>query len=390
MNGYNFTERVRKVLAMAREESERLGHEYVGPEHILLGVIREGEGVAAAVLQSFSIDGREIVEAIERVVKPGKPSRSGPDLPYTSRAKKVLEFAMSEARDLNHSYVGTEHLLLGLFREEQGIPAQVLTDFNLTLAESRDEILRLLGGQGPSAEDRGRVNPKRARREWPTDASSAEVEAFGPKLGTLYNSLRTELSWLYVKWDQFRSLYGARNDRLELLNSTSPLFFSIAEEALWNDMTAHIRALTAESLDGARRNTGFREIPDMIEDARLQAEIGHLVNKVIRVTEFLHASPQRRRPAPKPARALGLRARPLDAASHAAVRDALESMAAVLNRIGSHYRQTSTAFDSAAYPHGALSLLHILQLGHGVRDQHRDGPDDLFRPTEGDGDRLSA
>src|SRR5215208_3171022 len=119
MNGYNFTERVRKVLAMAREEAARLHHEYVGTEHILLGLIREGEGVAAAVLQNLSVDLDEIQQKIEETVLVGKAAQAtGPDLPYTSRAKKVLELAMSEARELNHSYVGTEHLLLGLLREE--------------------------------------------------------------------------------------------------------------------------------------------------------------------------------------------------------------------------------------------------------------------------------
>src|SRR5687767_1192803 len=104
MNGYNFTERVRKVLAMSREEAVRLHHEYVGTEHLLLGLIREGEGVAAAVLQSLSVDLVEIQQNIEKTVNRGKSGQeTGPDLPYTSRAKKVLEFAMAEARDLNHS-----------------------------------------------------------------------------------------------------------------------------------------------------------------------------------------------------------------------------------------------------------------------------------------------
>src|SRR5688572_23545882 len=146
MNGYNFTERVRKVLAMAREEAARLHHEYVGTEHILLGLIREGEGVAAAVLQSLSVDLEEIQQRIEETVKKGKGTQgTGPDLPYTSRAKKVLELAMSEARELNHSYVGTEHLLLGLLREEKGIAAQVLSDSNVNLEAARAETLRLLG-----------------------------------------------------------------------------------------------------------------------------------------------------------------------------------------------------------------------------------------------------
>jgi ATP-dependent Clp protease ATP-binding subunit ClpC len=152
MNGYNFTDRVRKVLQMAREEAARLHHEYVGTEHILLGLIREGEGVAAAVLSNLSVDLEEIQQKIEDSVKKGKAAAAaGPDLPYTSRAKKVLELAMSEARELNHSYVGTEHLLLGLLREEKGIAAQVLTDVGVNLEQARAETLRLLGSEMPPA-----------------------------------------------------------------------------------------------------------------------------------------------------------------------------------------------------------------------------------------------
>src|SRR5687767_6946436 len=150
MNGYNFTDRVRKVLQMAREEAARLHHEYVGTEHILLGLIREGEGVAAAVLTNLNVDLDDIQQKIEETVKKGKAAAApGPDLPYTSRAKKVLELAMTEARELNHSYVGTEHLLLGLLREEKGIAAQVLTDAGVTLEQSRAETLRLLGSDMP-------------------------------------------------------------------------------------------------------------------------------------------------------------------------------------------------------------------------------------------------
>ena len=136
---------------MAREEaadSTRIR----GTEHILLGLIREGEGVAATVLQNLSVELDEIQQKIEETVKKGKAAQTtGPDLPYTSRAKKVLELAMSEARELSHSYVGTEHLLLGLLREEKGIAAQVLTDAGVNLEQSRAETLRLLGSDMPQA-----------------------------------------------------------------------------------------------------------------------------------------------------------------------------------------------------------------------------------------------
>ncbi|HET9134018.1 MAG TPA: ATP-dependent Clp protease ATP-binding subunit [Gemmatimonadales bacterium] len=185
MNGYNFTERVRKVLAMAREEAARLHHEYVGTEHILLGLIREGEGVAAQVLQNLSVDLDEIQQKIEETVKKGKAAAAaGPELPYTSRAKKVLELAMMEARELNHSYVGTEHLLLGLLREEKGIAANVLTDAGISLEQARAETLRLLGsdlssssppptasaGGGASSSGPQAVPPSKAEKKSKTPA----------------------------------------------------------------------------------------------------------------------------------------------------------------------------------------------------------------------------
>ncbi len=146
MNGYNFTERVRKVLAMAREESARLRHEYVGSEHLLLGLIDEGGGVGATVLQNLHVDLDDLKHQIESTVKRGDPGkRVGPDLPYTSRAKKVLELSMNNARDLDHRYVGTEHLLLGLIAERKGIAAQVLHDRGVTLDSAVAETVRILG-----------------------------------------------------------------------------------------------------------------------------------------------------------------------------------------------------------------------------------------------------
>lgn len=152
---YNFTDRVRKVLAMAREEAIRLQHDYVGTEHILLGLIREGEGVAAAVLTNLNVDLDQIHERVEESVRKGKATIALGELPYTSRAKKVLEFAMAEARDFSHSYVGTEHLLLGLLREEKGIAAQVLNSLDVTLEEARAETLKVLGSDVSPSEPAG-------------------------------------------------------------------------------------------------------------------------------------------------------------------------------------------------------------------------------------------
>ncbi len=142
---YNFTERVRKVLSMARQEAIRFQHDYVGTEHILLGLIREGEGVAARVLGNLNVDLERIHKRVEESVRKGKATIALGELPYTSPAKKVLEFAMAEARELNHSYVGTEHLLLGLLREDKGIAAQVLNSLGAAIEEARAETLKVLG-----------------------------------------------------------------------------------------------------------------------------------------------------------------------------------------------------------------------------------------------------
>jgi ATP-dependent Clp protease ATP-binding subunit ClpA len=168
MHGYNFTERVRKVLAMAREEANGLQHEYVGTEHILLALIREGAGVADTVLTNLGVDQEQLRDQMLSIIKAGRADEHRMDLPYTSRAKKVLELAMAEARELNHSYVGTEHLLLGLIAEHKGIAAQVLVDAGVTLEAAREETVRVLGTEMQQA-------PGRAQRPLTRRARSAEV-----------------------------------------------------------------------------------------------------------------------------------------------------------------------------------------------------------------------
>ncbi len=173
---YNFTERVRKVLSMARQEAIRLQHDYVGTEHILLGLIREGEGVAAHVLGNLDVDLDRIHERVEESVRKGKATIALGELPYTSPAKKVLEFAMAEARELNHSYVGTEHLLLGLLRESKGIAAQVLNSLGVTIDEARAETLKVLGSDvspGTSAGPGGAVPAPASARGDPKSKTPA-------------------------------------------------------------------------------------------------------------------------------------------------------------------------------------------------------------------------
>ena len=144
---YNFTDRVRKVLAAARDESVRLRHDYVGTEHILLGLLSEGEGVAMATLRQAGVDPQRVREMIDESVRPGRAAVRG-ELPYTSRAKKTLEYAMETAREFNHSYVGTEHLLIGLLREEKGIAGQVLNALGISLELAVKTTSQLLGMDG--------------------------------------------------------------------------------------------------------------------------------------------------------------------------------------------------------------------------------------------------
>ena len=145
-----FTERARKVIILAKEEARRFNHDYIGTEHILLGLIREGEGVAAAVLQKMGISLENIRLEVEKLVQPGPATQIIGDIPFTPRAKKALELAAEEARSLGHNYIGTEHLLLGLIREGEGIASQVLLNLGMDLNSVRNEVMELLGSALPS------------------------------------------------------------------------------------------------------------------------------------------------------------------------------------------------------------------------------------------------
>jgi len=138
-----FTERAQKVLALAQEEAIRLGHNNIGTEHILLGLIREGEGIAAKALQSLGLGLERIQEEVEAMIGRGQEPPS--NIAYTPRAKKVIELSMDEARKLGHSYVGTEHVLLGLIREGEGVAARVLNNVGVSLNKARQQVLQLLG-----------------------------------------------------------------------------------------------------------------------------------------------------------------------------------------------------------------------------------------------------
>lgn len=169
-----FTERARKVMSLARQEAQRFNHEYIGTEHILLGLIQEGSGVAANVLKNMDVELRKIRLEVEKMVESGASALQVGQLPFTPRAKKVLELALEEANNLGHNYIGTEHLLLGLLRENESVAAQVLVNLSLKLEDVREEVLEFLG-----AEFQGTSSTKTSNS---TKSKTPALDAFGRDL----------------------------------------------------------------------------------------------------------------------------------------------------------------------------------------------------------------
>ncbi|HUO07620.1 MAG TPA: ATP-dependent Clp protease ATP-binding subunit [Phycisphaerae bacterium] len=176
-----FTDRARKVMALANQEAQRFNHEYIGTEHILLGLVKEGSGVGATVLKNLDIDLRKVRLEVEKLVKSGPDMVTMGKLPQTPRAKKVIEYAIEEARNLGHNYVGTEHLLLGLLREKDGVAAQVLMNLGLKLEEVREEVLNLLGA---GVESEG-TNAGESKGEGKTKSKTPALDSFGRDLTEL-------------------------------------------------------------------------------------------------------------------------------------------------------------------------------------------------------------
>ena len=158
-----FTDRARKVLTLAQDEAQRFNHNYIGTEHLLLGLVREGEGVAARVLENMNVELPKVRTAVEFIIGRGDRPVVG-EVGLTPRAKRVIELAIDEARRLGHNYIGTEHLLLGLVREGEGIAAGVLESLGVNLDKVRHEVIRVLSqssSAGPTA--RRRSAPARPR-----------------------------------------------------------------------------------------------------------------------------------------------------------------------------------------------------------------------------------
>jgi ATP-dependent Clp protease ATP-binding subunit ClpC len=185
-----FTDRARKVIAYARQEAQRFNHDYIGTEHILLGLIKEGSGVAANVMRNLDVDIKKIRLEVEKMVQSSPDVVTKGQLPLTPRAKKVMEFSLEEARSLGHNYIGTEHILLGLLRENEGVAAHVLMNLGLKLDEVREEVLNLLGADAEAQvgrEARGENDPgePHAKGKGKSKSKTPALDAFGRDLTAL-------------------------------------------------------------------------------------------------------------------------------------------------------------------------------------------------------------
>jgi len=181
-----FTDRAKKVMNLARQEAQRFNHEYLGTEHILLGLVQEGSGVAANVLKNMGIDLNKIRAEVEKIVKTGPSMVTMGQLPFTPRAKKVLELSMEEASNLGHNYIGTEHLLLGLIKENEGIAAQVLMNLGIKLEDVREEVLDFLGAdREEEEEEEGAPSSEPAAQQSNSKSKTPALDSFGRDLTEL-------------------------------------------------------------------------------------------------------------------------------------------------------------------------------------------------------------
>ncbi len=243
-----FTDRARKVMALANQEAQRFNHEYIGTEHILLGLVKEGSGVGANVLKNLDVDLRKVRLEVEKLVKSGPETVTMGKLPQTPRAKKVIEYAIEEARNLNHNYVGTEHLLLGLLREQDGVAAQVLMNLNLRLEDVREEVLNLLGASEDGEEVGGGGmpgEPKKGKSKTPA------LDSFGRDLTAI------------AKQDKLDPVIG-RNTEIERIiqilcrrQKNNPVLLGEAGVG----KTAIVEGLAQKIISG--------EIPELLADRRI-------------------------------------------------------------------------------------------------------------------------
>src|SRR6188472_1014325 len=184
----NFTPRAQQVLALARKEADRFNHNFVGTEHLLLGLIKLGQGVAVNVLQKIGLDLETVRMEVEKLVGTGPDQKMIGNIPYTPRVKKVLSLAAKEAKALNHTYVGTEHILLGLLREGDGVAARVLKNMDVDIEQTRQEILKELDPNFAAQEESASAAPSEGPPEKPSpgekkgEVKTPALKAFGRDL----------------------------------------------------------------------------------------------------------------------------------------------------------------------------------------------------------------
>ena len=263
-----FTDRARKVMQIANHEAQRFNHEYIGTEHVLLGLVREGSGVAANVLKNLDIDLRKIRGEVERIVQSGPDMGTMGKLPMTPRAKKVIEYSIEEARHLFHNYVGTEHLLLGLLREQDGVAAQVLMNLGIRLEDVREEVLNLLGRNalpGPYPVSEAPTVPAKKTQELPARTCQPLAE-----LAAQIEQLILEKEWAVAEQDFERAaLCRDRADKLKRQKESLLCDWRKAHviDPAWLSRNGGTVAAVARVIATDRRWTDLPILADALEEA---------------------------------------------------------------------------------------------------------------------------